>query len=417
MKKQEERMNEKLLMIDSFKAKKIFGNIEDHYNNFEKELRNDLSSNQYISSLDTLTTSLKFFQENLHLISHIQGIGDKLNAALANVNELEDAFRDADEIKTFINGRTQILKDQLSQFGFTGQLKKLNQRLYYYAEQINKYKETLRDHQKIEKKVIEWLTNTKLFREFMQKNSTLASLFRLPGDPSDPLARSNLAGLQTRAQVNNIIQQLTGVGGTDGIDQFRQNMQEAQSQLNELKSRLNEPWKKESVPDMPDGFKPNNQKTKTFLQRIEFGINIQSQKATNFFPVTSDIGLSMGYKLNDKSIIGVGVSYKLGWGQNWNHISFTNEGVGLRTYVDWRIKGGLWISGGYEQNYKRAFSESYLLRFNNAWQQSGLLGLSKVVPLKTKFFKKTKMQLLWDFLSYQQVPRSQSLVVRIGYTF
>ncbi|MFI5131079.1 MAG: hypothetical protein ACHQFX_13850, partial [Chitinophagales bacterium] len=117
------------------------------------------------------------------------------------------------------------------------------------------------------------------------------------------------------------------------------------------------------------------------------------------------------------SIIGVGVSYKLGWGQNWNHISFTNEGVGLRTYVDWRIKGGLWISGGYEQNYKRAFSESYLLRFNNAWQQSGLLGLSKVVPLKTKFFKKTKMQLLWDFLSYQQVPRSQSLVVRIGYTF
>ena len=383
----------------------------------KNELRNELCGNQYISSLDTLVTSLKFFQENLHLISHIQASKEKLNLALTNVNELENAFREADEIKKFIKERTQILKDQLSQFGFTGQLNKLNKRLYYYAEQINKYKETLRDHQEIENKVIEWLSKTKLFREFMQKNSTLASLFRLPGDPTDPLAQTNLAGLQTRAQVNNIIQQLTGVGGKDGIDQFRQNMQEAQSKLNELKNRLNEPWKKESVPDMPDGFKPNDQKTKTFLQRIEFGINIQSQKATNFFPVTSDIGLSMGYKLNDRSIIGVGLSYKLGWGQDWNHISFTNQGVGLRTYVDWRIKNGFWISGGYEQNYKMAFSESYLLPPNIAWQQSGLLGLSKVVPLKTKFFKKTKMQLLWDFLSYQQVPRTQSLIFRIGYTF
>jgi hypothetical protein len=168
---------------------------------------------------------------------------------------------------------------------------------------------------------------------------------------------------------------------------------------------------------MPEGFKPNDQKTKSFLQRLEYGTNIQTQKATSFFPVTSDIGLSVGYKLNDKSIIGIGGSYKMGMGRGWNHVRFSNEGIGLRSFIDWRIKGSFWISGGYEQNYRTAFSDFDQLKDFSAWQQSGLIGLSKVVSLKTKFFKKTKLQLLWDFLSSQQIPKAQPIVFRIGYNF
>ena len=52
-----------------------------------------------------------------------------------------------------------------------------------------------------------------------------------------------------------------------------------------------------------------------------------------------------------------------------------------------------------------------------AWQQSGLVGLSKILSLKTKVFKKTKLQLLWDFLCYEQVPRGQPIKFRIGYNF
>jgi hypothetical protein len=51
------------------------------------------------------------------------------------------------------------------------------------------------------------------------------------------------------------------------------------------------------------------------------------------------------------------------------------------------------------------------------WQQSGLVGISKVISIKSKFFKKTKLQLLWDFLSYEQVPRTQALKFRVGYNF
>ena len=168
--------------------------------------------------------------------------------------------------------------------------------------------------------------------------------------------------------------------------------------------------------EIPD-FKPNNQKTKSFLQRLELGTNFQSQKSTNFFPVTSDIGLSVGYRLNDRSIIGVGASYKLGWGSGWNAINLSGQGAGLRSFVDWQIKGSFYISGGYEQNYKSAIRGFALLDDFSSWQQSGLLGVTKVVSVRGKLFKKTKVQLLWDFLSYEQVPRTQPIVFRIGYNF
>lgn len=49
-------------------------------------------------------------------------------------------------------------------------------------------------------------------------------------------------------------------------------------------------------------------------------------------------------------------------------------------------------------------------RIKRKRQRHGLVGLSKVVSLKAKFFKQTKVQLLYDFLCCQKgVPRMQLL--------
>lgn len=415
MMKLELKMKSKLAKVDSLKAKEVFGNIEEKYNSLKQRLTSKLSGKKYIPSLDTLSTSLKFLQQNPQLVSQIKDGEQKVKDALGKVHGLEDKFQQAEEIKKFLKEQKQFLKDQLEKFGLVKQLKKLNKQVYYYAEQVNEYKAILQDHKKAERKAIELLSKTKLFKDFMRKNSMLASLFRLPGDPNDPLTQASLAGLQTRAQVNNLIQQQIASGGPNAQAQFSQNMQAAQSQLNQLKNKISQQGKGSSDDIMPEGFKPNNQKSKSFWKRIELGTNTQSQSATDFFPVTTDLGLSVGYKLNDKSIIGVGASYKLGLGRGWNHIKFTNEGAGLRSFVDWKLKKSFWISGGYEMNYKTAFEDFYQLRNYSAWQRSGLLGLSKVVSVRSKFFKKTKVQLLWDFLSYEQIPRTQPIVFRIGY--
>ncbi len=422
--RQEAGIKRKLAKTDSLKAVAIFGNTEQQYEQLEQKLQSKAPLQQYIPSLDSISSSLKFLHQNPQLLSSAKEAKEKLGTALSKVKGMEGKFQQAEDIKQFIKERRELLKNQLGNLGFAKELKKLNKQAYYYSEQLNEYKSLLKDHKKAERKALELLSKSKLFNNFMRKNSMLASLFRLPGDDLSPTGGAgggSLAGLQTRAQVNGLIQQQIAAGGPNAQQQFQQNIQQAQSQLTQLKDKL---LKASSIggslegageAEMPEGFKPNNQKTKSFLKRLELGTNIQSQKANGYFPVTSDLGLSLGYKLNDKSIIGIGASYKLGWGQNIKHINITNQGAGIRSFVDWKIKGSFWLSGGYEMNYRSEFQNVEELKELNAWQQSGLIGLSKVVSLKTKFFKKTKLQLLWDVLSYRHLPITQTVLFRMSY--
>jgi hypothetical protein len=412
LQRQEEKIYKRLLKgRDSLKAKAELADVKKKYQSLRERIVNPnvQSENlQYISKLDTLTTSLKFLQQ--------YGIGEKLNGALAKTKSLQNQFQQAEEIRKFIRERKQQLREQLERIGFAKQLKKFNKDAYYYSVQLNEYKEILNDSKKAERKSIELLSKTKLFQNFFRKNSMLASLFRMPGeDINDPAVQASMAGLQTRAQVNNLIQQQIAAGGPNAVSQFRERLLDAQGQLNSIKSKINQMGVGGSDMEMPEGFKPNNQKTKSFWKRLEIGTNAQSQRSTNFFPVTSDLGLSLGYKLNNKSVIGIGAAYKLGWGHGWNRVKLTSEGAGLRSFVDWKLRGSFWITGGFETNYKTAFSKIDQLKNFSSWQQSSLLGVSKVINIKSKYFSKTKLQLLWDFLSYQQMPRTQPIIFRIGY--
>jgi len=417
MQKQETKLQNKLAKIDSLATHNIFSNSADKYNQLKEKLKSTGKFSQYIPKLDTLATSFKFLDQHPEFLNNVKDAKEKLADASEKLNEFKDKLKSAEDIKQFLKERKQYLKEQLVKFGFAKELKKINKEVYYYSQQIKEYKEIFKDPAKAERKAIELLSKTKLFQDFMKKNSMLASLFRIPTDPNDPPFQASLAGLQTRAQVNSLIQNQIAAGGPGAQQQFSQNLQGAQSQLKQLKDKINKLGGGNSDDIMPEGFKPNDQKTKSFFQRLEFGTNIQTQKSTNFFPTISDIGLSLGYKLNDKSIIGLGTSFKVGWGTGWNNIQITQQGLSFRSFIDWKLKGSLWISGGYEQNLKTLITRMDQIRDISAWQKSGLIGVSKVVSVKSKVFKKTKLQLLWDFLSYQQVPRAQPLVFRIGYNF
>jgi len=417
LQQQESRIYKKLQKTDSTKAKALIQQSEAQYKRLEQNIAKlGKKGNTYIPSLDTLTGSLKFLHQNPDLLKLKDNAG-QLTGALDKVQGLQQQFNKAELVKKLIKERKQTLTNQLQGLGFMKELKQINKQVYYYQAQVNEYKEILKDHKKAERKALELLSQTKLFKDFMQKNSQLASLFRLPtNNPTDPAAlNASLAGLQTRAQVNNVLQQQLAAPGA--MDQFQQNMQDAQSQLNSLKNKLGNQLGNTGGKDIdiPEGFKPNQQKVKSFKDRLEYNTDFQSQRSNGYFPTTSDIGLSVGYKLNDKSIIGIGGAYKLGWGRNIQNIKITHQGIGIRSYVDWKIKGGFWLTGGYEQNYRQQFNSIEVLKDLSAWQQSGLIGLSKQINLNSKIFKRTSVKLLWDFLSYQQVPRTQPILFRVGY--
>ena len=415
--KQELRLYRKLWEKDSSKAKELFGDVRSRYKSLQSaaaERAKHLSnfSKVYSGKLDSLSTAFTFLQNSPVINPELQS---KLKEGLRSINGLKGKLNETDQIRKFLKERKKILSEHLEKFGLAKELKQFNKQVYYYQQQINEYKETLDNPAKLEEKLLGLLARIPAFRDFFASNSQLGSLFSLPGSANNNPA--SLAGLQTRASIMQDLQ--NRFGNASNVQQLvQQNINSAQEQLNELKNKVNQymPAGGSSDDELPN-FKPNNQKTKSFWQRIELGTNFQNQRSRGLLPVTSDVGLSAGYKLNDKSIIGIGASYKMGWGQSIRNINISSQGAGLRSFIDIKLKGSFWISGGYEMNYQSEFNRIEALKDFSAWQQSGLIGLSKVVSLKTKFFKKTKLQLMWDFLSYRQIPRTQPVIFRIGYNF
>ena len=417
MARREQRLQKKISRVDSSAAASLFAGSAGQYAALSHRLSSDTGngdmhlSGEYQAYTDSLQGMLKYLQTNNAALA-----GDaRLLSAVRNLQSLQAKMRDADQVKEFMRQRRQQLADYVGQHArlLGKDYKALNRDVYYYSQQVRTYREMLNDPDKLMKQALVILNKLPAFQAFMKQNSQLAGLFNLPGNYG---STATLAGLQTRDQVAALINQQVAAGGAGGQAALQANLQSAQSQLDGYKDKLNKLGNGSGDIDMPD-FKPNDQKTKTFWRRLEYGTNFQTTRNNYYFPTVSDFGVSVGYKLSERSTFGVGASYKLGWGNGIQHIALSSQGAGLRSFFDIRIKGSFSASGGLEYNYTTPFRSMQQLHDWDNWSKSGLIGVSKTVSLKSRVFKKTKIQLLWDFLSYQQVPRTQAVIFRLGYNF
>ena len=413
MKKQESRLGKKSGAVSNLE-----GSLQATYQNFEEKLKSIESIsktgpkiNDYLSSIDSLQTGLRFFETIGIKSSSLDPEKVKAIGSLGQqLHEFQKEWQKSKAIQDFIVTRSSVMKEKLKSLGMTKELKQLNKQVYYYQQRLNQYRQILKQPDQLVIKFMGILRDQPLFKDFMASNSQLAQLFRIPGSNANASASEPIPGLQTRAATQQLLAQQLQVTG-DPSEIMQQQVQQGQQQLNQLKGRLKALGEESSEFEMPD-FKPNQQKTKTFLQRIELGINIQSQRPNGLFPVATDLALTVGYKVNDNSSIGIGAAYKIGWGKNLSNIKLTHQGVGLRSFLDIKLKGSFWISGGYELNHQQEFNRLDQLQGLNAWQQSGLFGLSKKYMIGKK---KGNVQILWDVLSYYQQPKTQPIKFRIGY--
>lgn len=417
LQKEEDKLRKILFAKDSLAANNLFNQSKGKYEELkqglllEKVVGREPGMSNYLPFLDTLKTSLGFLEKSMQN-SSLKNLlpGDQLKEAIGQVDLLKGKFNQAADIQQFLRERKQYLKEQFEKVGLGKHLKKLNKKAFYYSQLVKDYKEIFSDPKKIEKQAIAILNKIPAFQNFIKKNSLFASLF---GAPVDDLNNISLAGLQTRAVVQQAVSLSAISSGPNPSQYIGQQLQSANNQLNAFKNKiafidlsgLNEP--------LPD-FKVNEQKTKPFLKRLEIGTNIQFSKPNNFLPTSSDLAFSIGYKLNDNGVVGVGSSYKLGLG-TIRKIQISNQGFGLRSFIDWKIKGNFYVSGGYEKNYLPQIQDINTTQPLNSWQESGLLGISKKYTISKK--RKLSIQVYFDLLSYKNIPRSQPLLFRTGWIF
>jgi len=413
MQHKEDKLHAKLDGIDSIKAKQLFADdMKQKYQDLQSGLTkttekfNRFPLQEYIPGLDSMQTSLSFLMTNPNLtVSNLQ----ELQVLTSKLKDLEGQLQKANDIQSFMRDREATLKDQLMNLGLNKQLLGINKQIYYYQTELAQYKESLNNKKKLKDKLLKTVRTLPAFQKFWQKNSYLAALFPMPENYGTSQA---LEGLQTRASVQGIVAQRIGKAGADAQQYFQGQVNTAQAQLNQLKEKLaHSPLGAGGT--MPD-FAPNQQKTKSFFKRLEYGFNIQSQPGHYFLPATSYVALTLGYKLSDNKRFGFGGSYKIGWGNGFKDIHISSEGIGLRSYVDIKAKGSIWLSGGFEYNYLSSFRSLQDLHNNiDVWQRSALMGISKRYKIGKK---EGNMQLLYDFLHNQQNPPSTALKFRVGYT-
>jgi len=423
--RKEKKFQKKLAETDSASAARLFAkDPQQGYIALIEKLKHDSAAivnsmgGEYLPYVDSLQGTLAFLNKNPQLLNTSKILPADIQKSLGQLQQLETKLQDADQVKQFIVARKAELQQYIMQLahvppGLSSIYNDYNKQLYYYSEQIREYRQILNDPDKMERLALQLLNKVPAFNSFMKSNSFLAGLFNIPDNYG---TSEGLVGLQTRDQVMSIIQGQIGSGGPNASAMLQNSLQTAQQDINQIRNKLSALGGGNADIDMPK-FKPNEQKTKTFWKRLEYGTNLQTEHADYFFPTTTDLGFSVGYKITDKNTIGIGASYKIGWGSDISHVNVTSEGVGLRSFLDMQLKKSFYVSGGYEMNYQEPFNSWMQLNNMSSWQQSGLVGLTKMVSINTKFLKKTKIQLLWDFLSYYNIPRTNPVKFRVGYNF
>jgi len=397
-------------------SEKLFGSNATTFTTLLKKIQEGKAiaygyKTKYNEYRDKLTTSIKYLEDQKDKLN--KNIVKPVNDARKKLADLEQDVSNTEAVEAFIKERKkQLINEAVKYIGKSKYLTKIDKEAYYYVETLRNYKELFTDKKKAEEVAMKLLNKIPAFTKFVRENSMLAQLF---GSPSGGGNIANLAGLQTRASVNTLIQDRLAAGGPNAREAFSQNMQQAQAELSQLKDKVLKAGGSSSEANIPN-FKPNEQKTKTFLQRLEYGSNFQFAKNNSFVPTTADIALSVGYKLNNKSVIGVGASYKMGMG-SIQRLSISHQGIGIRSFIDWKLKKQFFVTGGFEMNYNAQFKNLTQLQSFTEWQQAGLVGITKKMNIKTKFFNGTSLQLLYDMLYRQHNPVSQPVLFRVGYSF
>jgi hypothetical protein len=416
--KWEQKIYQLIKKADPSTAERLFGNNQTTFTILLQKLQEGKSiaenyTSQYNEYRDKIKTNLVYLQQQKDnikskLIKPVTEASKKLTA-------LQDNVKNSEALEQFIKERKRVLIDQCVQYiGKSKYLSKINAESYYYVETLRNYKTLFTDKRKAEQTALTILSKIPKFNQFVQENSMLASLFGSPSSNGGGTTAS-LAGLQTRASVTALIQNQIAAGGSGAREIIQQNIQQAQGELNKLKDKVLKAGGSSSDMEIPD-FKINPEKSKTFLQRISFGTDISFTKNNALLPSAANLALSATYKFSAKKEMGIGVAYRAGLG-SIDRIQITHQGLGFRFFASIKFKKNFWITGGWEANHNAGFKNIEQLKNYNLWQQSMLAGIEKKINIKTKWFKSTKLQLLYDALAYKNTPVSQPVIFRAGYNF
>ena len=359
---------------------------------------------EYLPYLDSAVGIISFIAKKG---SDIEGITEALSKVKYFQKELSKAQAIHQQLQQKVALVDQFLKShQQKLIKIQAKLNKLNASLAEYSGKIRAIKESFRNPSKIQEQALAMLSKNKQFAEFMKQNSFLSGLF--PGS-SSPTNTDESIGLLSRYTLNDQI----GKRLNTSLDQIAPITAKMSASNN---GSGGEDPLKALIGSIP-GNSVRTPKVESGERKYEFGFTLQTTRVSSIYPSIADFALTAGYDIQKKLSIGGGISYKMGMGTGINNIKITNQGLGFRSYADYKWKKTFFLTAGFEMNYMKPFSELRTLAIIDKWTSSGLIGVTKKIDFSSSFVKSMRIQLFWDFLAQGRMVQTQPVLFRIGYTF
>jgi hypothetical protein len=419
--RQEKKLKNKLAKVDSLASTSLFSHGLDTLQSFRKLLKSKILQipdknsrlTQYFPKLDTAKCLLNFVQAENFIAKSKGVIPPSIQKSLLELTTLEKKLQYTGQLEQYIKNRKAELSSILSKYKgivkYDGILKKWGKEYYYYTETLKNYKTIFNEPTRAQEAVLKLANKLPSFKDFMKKNGELTSLFNKSNS-------QNLSGLQTRGQVQDLINGQMASFGNKGKELVSQKMSEAKEMLTKAIGKIPIVSDASTIPD----FKPNNQKTKTLWQRIEYGSDLQLNRKSKEFPTSASMGFNIGYKLTDKARLGIGISTNLNIGNNWKKPAPVAEQLCFRSYVEFYIAKEFYLRGGWERQFTQSVTNLEFLDRKGFFRESALLGISRkiIVPGKIPLLKKPmngRVTLMYDFFHNQHAPTTPAVVFRIGY--
>jgi len=410
MSKLENQIQQKMEKADPQRAAELFGPASSRISNLKEKLiassrQTGIGSGYVDNYTDSLESSLKFLQ-GAGIANLVKG--KNIDAVKNGVAAIKDKMQLSENLKADLAARKQQLLQACSGLnGYKKLLGKYSKQVGYYRQQVDDFKEMLHDRSKAERKAMTLLRESGPYKDFLKKYPILGSLFNINMN-EDPAQA--LLNLQSRAQVEQQIQQ--GIGSDPAAQQMvSQQMDQSASIIDQAKNSL--PGGSGNVGDIPDQ-NLNPMKTKPYLKRLQYGADIQSQRSNELLPTMTDVSFQLGYKLNERLVAGAGAVYKIGWGKSLSHLTLSSEGIGIRSFATYKLKGIFHASAGLEYNHFMRITSVDQLKNWNSWTRSALAGVKIMIRENSK--PKYSMLVLYDFLAAKSVPRSNTVKVRYQFT-
>jgi hypothetical protein len=374
---------------------------------------------------DSATLVSKTKHATNKIIDSLRGVESFINGTAAKANiggvdpskyggdlsKLQQQLSYHEYINRLISQRTSSLKSLGA--NIPG-LQNIEQDVFYGKARMNTWKQIADDPSLAEQKALEYLQGTEGFdKQLSQSTIGANSMQALSGASSSDLEKM---GFQTKDQLNNALQQKFGsslsnvqqqMGGqlndwqnkahdiTQKISDAKSQVADAKSQLGSTKSRLK----------APVNLNKNSMRGLPFKKRLEKQYNWQTTRATpDGQPAMLQGAAMVGFRHTPKLSYGIGTALSIGLGQDWNHIHFSFEGIGLRSYLQYQLIYGIGLYGGYERTYKQeVFTTSNettqpqiptTTHNTSNYNESLLLGLTKNYRMNSKW--NGQIQVMYD---------------------